>query len=103
MPGGEIDGYNIDTDEYIVQAQVAEPEGIHFQQRRTHQKQGRDEAMNNAQHRTGDANIVSFAGEEVFFHWTTQKYDASLNRIPCQPIFLQLCCVQDNNVYEMAA
>ncbi len=37
--------------------------------------------MNNAQHRSGNADIISFAGEKICFHEQAQKYDALGKRI----------------------
>jgi hypothetical protein len=33
--------------------------------------------MDDAQHRAGDADIISFAGQNISFHTVVQKYDVA--------------------------
>ena len=64
----KINGHDVDADEHIIQTQVANPEVFIAHQRGRHQQHGRNQTVSETQHRTGDTDVISFAGEEVCFH-----------------------------------
>ena len=68
MPGGKINRHHVDADKNIIEAQVTNPNRVVGQERRRYQQNGCNQAVNNAQYRSTDSDVIRLSIEYFQFH-----------------------------------
>lgn len=61
MPGSKIYRHNVDADEDVVETEVANPNRVVGQKRRRYEQNRRDQAVNDAQYRSTNSDVIRFA------------------------------------------